>query len=104
MTSADTPLVTRMRVIPVAGLDSMLLNLSGAHRPFFTRNVVLLKDNASHIGMGEVPGGEEIRAALEAWRQLVVGCKIGDRDQGAGSGRSAFWQPGQSGPRLQTFD
>jgi hypothetical protein len=27
----DTPRVTALRVVPVAGLDSMLLNLSGAH-------------------------------------------------------------------------
>ena len=32
--SGPTPLVTAMRVIPVAGHDSMLLNLSGAHGPF----------------------------------------------------------------------
>ncbi len=28
------PVVTEMRVVPVAGHDSMLLNLSGAHGPF----------------------------------------------------------------------
>lgn len=27
----QTPVVTKMRVIPVAGHDSMLLNLCGAH-------------------------------------------------------------------------
>lgn len=30
--------IERMEVIPVAGYDSMLLNLAGAHEPFFTRN------------------------------------------------------------------
>lgn len=54
-----SPTVTEMLVIPVAGDDSMLLNLSGAHAPVFTRNVVILKDNAGHIGAGEVPGGEK---------------------------------------------
>ena len=54
-----------MRVIPVAGNDSMLLNLSGAHAPFFTRNVVVLTDDAGHTGAGEVPGGEQIRQVLE---------------------------------------
>ncbi len=34
-----TPKVTEMLVIPVAGQDSMLLNLCGAHGPFFTRNL-----------------------------------------------------------------
>ena len=48
-----------MRVIPVAGRDSMLLNLSGAHGPFFTRNLVVLTDSAGRTGVGEVPGGEK---------------------------------------------
>ena len=29
-----------MEDVPAAGHDSMLLNLSGAHGPFFTRNIV----------------------------------------------------------------
>ncbi len=37
------PTVTEMLVIPVAGEDSMLLNLSGAHGPLFTRNIVILR-------------------------------------------------------------
>ncbi len=50
MTSAATeattggPRVADLRVVPVAGYDSMLLNLSGAHGPCFTRNVVLVTD------------------------------------------------------------
>ena len=31
----DTPRVVAMRIVPVAGRDSMLLNLSGAHGPYF---------------------------------------------------------------------
>src|SRR5215210_331791 len=58
------PVVTEMQVIPVAGHDSMLLNLSGAHGPFFTRNVVVLTDDAGRTGLGEVPGGERIRMTL----------------------------------------
>src|SRR6202008_4850137 len=57
---ADTPRITAMRVIPVAGQDSMLLNLSGAHAPYFTRNLVILTDSAGRTGVGEVPGGEKI--------------------------------------------
>ena len=38
----NTPVITGFRVIPVAGRDGMLLNLSGAHAPFFTRNLVVL--------------------------------------------------------------
>ena len=41
---AKAPIITSMQVVPVAGHDGMLLNLSGAHGPFFTRNIVILKD------------------------------------------------------------
>ena len=53
-----------MRVVPVAGQDSMLMNLSGAHGPYFTRNIVILEDSNGRTGIGEVPGGEPIRATL----------------------------------------
>ena len=76
-TAASTPVITSMRVIPVAGRDSMLLNLCGAHAPFFTRNLVLLTDNAGHAGIGEVPGGEGILKALERAIPLVVGTELG---------------------------
>jgi glucarate dehydratase len=72
-----TPVVRSMRVIPVAGRDSMLFNLCGAHGPWFTRNLVLLEDSAGHCGIGEVPGGESICQALERSRELVVGKAIG---------------------------
>nr|WP_284342540.1 enolase C-terminal domain-like protein [Devosia nitrariae] len=65
-----------MRVVPVAGHDSMLLNLSGAHAPFFTRNVVILTDSHGHTGLGEVPGGEAITRTLEDARSLVEGHEI----------------------------
>jgi len=64
----SAPRVTAMRVIPVAGRDSMLLNLSGAHGPFFTRNLVLLTDSAGRTGAGETPGGEKIRRVLGGLR------------------------------------
>ena len=63
--SSGTPTIKEMQVVPVAGYDSMLLNLSGAHGPVFTRNVVLLKDNSGCTGVGEVPGGERIRQTLD---------------------------------------
>lgn len=73
----QSPVITAMRVIPVAGHDSMLLNLSGAHAPFFTRNVVLLRDSAGRTGAGEVPGGEKILRVLEDSRSLVLGRSLG---------------------------
>lgn len=72
-----TPTIVDMQVIPVAGRDSMLLNLAGAHSPFFTRNIVILKDSAGRTGVGEVPGSESIRATLERSRQLVIDSPIG---------------------------
>lgn len=74
---SGTPVITEMHVIPAAGYDSMLLNLCGAHAPFFTRNIVILKDTCGHTGVGEVPGGEGIRQTLDKARPLVTGQSIG---------------------------
>lgn len=72
------PVVVKMDVYPVAGHDSMELNLSGAHAPFFTRNVVVLEDSTGELGVGEVPGGEKITNALNQIIPLVLGTKISD--------------------------
>src|SRR6185503_18555658 len=76
-TVTSAPRVTDMKVVPVAGQDSMLLNLSGAHAPYFTRNLVILSDSAGNTGVGEVPGGEKIRQTLEDSRDLVIGQGLG---------------------------
>jgi len=99
-----TPAITEMTVVPVAGYDSMLLNLSGAHGPFFTRNIVVLKDEAGRTGLGEVPGGERIRATLEQSRPLVVGMRIGTYHQILGQVRAKFAGMDSGGRGLQTFD
>ena len=75
---SHAPVVTSMRVVPVAGQDSMLLNLSGAHGPYFTRNILILQDSAGNTGLGEVPGGEKIRQTLEEARRLIVGQPVGN--------------------------
>ena len=62
----------------VAGRDSMLMNLSGAHAPFFTRNIVVIKRQLGHTGVGEIPGGEKIRKTLEDAIPLVVGKTLGE--------------------------
>jgi len=74
---AATPVVTEMRVIPVAGYDSMLMTLSGAHAPYFTRNLVVLTDSSGNRGVGEIHGGEHTQAELESYIPLVVGQPIG---------------------------
>jgi glucarate dehydratase len=93
-----------MLVIPVAGHDSMLLNLSGAHGPFFTRNIVMLKDNAGHTGLGEVPGGEKIRRTLEDARALVLGRAVGDYNTVLNSVRERFADRDAGGRGIQTYD
>ncbi|KAA8562115.1 Glucarate dehydratase [Pseudomonas extremaustralis] len=98
------PVVTHLDVIPVAGHDSMLLNLSGAHGPFFTRNIVILKDSAGHIGVGEVPGGERIRETLEDARSLVIGKPIGQYQAILNAMRRTFAARDSGGRGLQTFD
>jgi glucarate dehydratase len=93
-----------MQVIPVAGRDSMLLNLSGAHFPFFTRNIVILKDNAGHTGLGEVPGGELIRRTLEDSKPLVIGRPVGAYHGVLNAIRGSFADRDAGGRGLQTFD
>jgi glucarate dehydratase len=98
------PVVTELRVVPVAGHDSMLMNLSGAHGPFFTRNVVILKDASGQAGVGEVPGGEKIRETIEDARALVVGRSIGAYNAVINEVRRRFADRDAGGRGLQTFD
>jgi glucarate dehydratase len=102
--SREAPVVTEMSVIPVAGHDSMLLNLSGAHGPFFTRNLVILKDNAGKTGVGEVPGGTRIRQTLEDARPLVIGQPIGMYNNVLNEVRRRFADRDAGGRGTQTFD
>ena len=100
----NTPRVTGLRVIPVAGRDSMLLNLSGAHAPFFTRNLIVLTDNAGRTGVGEVPGGEKIRQTLEDTRELLIDAPIGDVQRLLNAVRTRFADRDAGGRGQQTFD
>ena len=88
-----SPTVTEMQVIPVAGMDSMLLNLCGAHAPYFTRILVLLKDSAGNTGMGEVPGSSGILRALERLVPLVTGTQIARYNHTLNTLRSAIAGP-----------
>ncbi|HUH59740.1 MAG TPA: glucarate dehydratase [Candidimonas sp.] len=104
MTLAGTPVIASLRAVPVAGHDSMLMNLSGAHGPFFTRNLLILTDSAGRTGVGEVPGGENIRATLEEATQLVVGQSIGNVQSVLNMVRQRFADRDAGGRGLQTFD
>ncbi|GAA3710878.1 enolase C-terminal domain-like protein [Gordonia hankookensis] len=102
--TTTTPVVTEMRVVPVAGRDSMLLNLSGAHAPYFTRNLVILTDSEGNTGVGEVPGGEPIRITLDDSRPLVEGRRIGDHNAVLQDIRRTFADRDKGGRGDQTFD
>ncbi|WP_323122219.1 glucarate dehydratase [Burkholderia alba] len=100
----DTPRIVNLRAIPVAGRDSMLLNLSGAHGPFFTRNLLILTDSAGRTGVGEVPGGESIRQTLDDARAIVVGAALGNYQAVLNDVRRRFADRDAGGRGLQTFD
>ena len=104
MPTTDTPRITQLQVIPVAGRDSMLLNLSGAHGPYFTRNILILTDSAGRTGVGEVPGGEKIRQTLEDTGALVIGQPIGSYLGILQGMQQQFAGRDTGGRGLQTFD
>jgi glucarate dehydratase len=104
MADTKTPVITELRVVPVAGHDGMLMNLSGAHGPFFTRNVVICKDSAGNTGVGEVPGGEKIRQTLEDAKPLVVGRPIAGYLAVLAAMRRQFADRDAGGRGQQTFD
>jgi glucarate dehydratase len=104
MAAHSTPNITELRVVPVAGRDSMLLNLSGAHGPFFTRNLLILSDSAGRTGVGEVPGGEKIRQTLEDARALIVGQPLGSQQRLLQEVQKKFADRDSGGRGLQTFD
>ena len=104
MAKNHTPQIIKLQVIPVAGHDSMLLNLSGAHGPFFTRNILILTDSAGRTGVGEVPGGEKIRSTLEEATQWVVGQSIGNVQAVLKNLHQKFSDRDVGGRGLQTFD
>ncbi|WP_369275037.1 enolase C-terminal domain-like protein [Streptomyces sp. R11] len=98
------PVVTRFSVHPVAGHDSMLLNLSGAHAPYFTRNVVVIEDSEGRTGLGEVPGGEKITRTLRDAEPLVVGARVGDYKRVLSAIGSTFADRDTGGRGTQTYD
>jgi glucarate dehydratase len=102
--TSSTPKIKSLRAIPVAGCDGMLLNLSGAHSPYFTRNLVVITDTAGRTGVGEVPGGEKIRQTLEDAAALLIGQSIGNHAALLRRLSQAFTDRDAGGRGLQTFD
>ncbi len=99
-----TPKIVDMKVYPVAGRDSMLLNLSGAHAPYFTRNIVILEDSRGNLGVGEVPGGQKITSTLEDARPMVIGQTVANYKAVKQAMFHAFSGRDEGGRGLQTFD
>lgn len=99
-----TPVITDMKIFPVAGRDCMLLNLSGAHGPYFTRNVVILTTDKGETGIGEVPGGEKILRTLEDSKSMVIGSSLGNYKDVLNKVHASFLDRDTSGRGLQTFD
>src|ERR1043165_10078317 len=102
--SVKQPTVTAFAVYPVAGRDSMELNLSGAHGPYFTRNIVVLTDSEGRTGLGEVPGGERITQTLRDAESLVVGAKVGDYKRALREIGARIAERASGGLRVPTLD
>jgi len=100
----SSPRIAGLRIVPVAGQDSMLLNLSGAHGSYFTRNLAILTDEGGNTGVGEVPGGEKIRQVLEEAAPLVMGREIASYNAILNDVRRRFADRDTQGRGQQTFD
>ncbi|WP_323100466.1 enolase C-terminal domain-like protein [Intrasporangium sp. YIM S08009] len=99
-----SPKIATVEVVPVAGHDSMLLNLSGAHGPFFTRNVVIVTDSDGNTGLGEVPGGEKIAGTIREAANLLQGKEIARFRQLLRLVADTFADRDAGGRGVQTFD
>jgi len=101
---SSTPTIVSIEAVPVAGHDSMLLNLSGAHGPFFTRNIAIITDSEGNTGLGEVPGGEAIRTTIEEAGALLTGQPIALYRQLLRQVSERFADRDSTGRGAQTFD
>ncbi|SDD83129.1 enolase C-terminal domain-like protein [Auraticoccus monumenti] len=96
--------IASVEVVPVAGHDSMLLNLSGAHGPYFTRNITVVTDSEGRTGLGEVPGGEAIRSTIEEAGRLLADQPVARFRSLLRQVAAAFADRDAGGRGLQTFD
>ena len=100
----SAPTIESVEVVPVAGYDSMLLNLSGAHGPFFTRNIVLVTDSSGHVGLGETPGGGAITRTLALAGDRIKGRPVMEYKTLLREISTQFAFQDASGRGEQTFD
>lgn len=102
--TATGPAVAQVEVVPVAGHDSMLLNLSGAHGPYFTRNIVIITDDEGRTGLGEVPGGQKITSTIEEAGRRLTGQPVARFRSALREISQAFADLDAGGRGNQTFD
>lgn len=102
--SEHKPRIADVEVVPVAGYDSMLLNLSGAHGPFFTRNIVIITDDEGRTGLGEVPGGGKITETIEEAGRRISGRPVAEFRSMLREVAAAFADRDAGGRGSQTFD
>ncbi|WP_033522675.1 glucarate dehydratase, partial [Bifidobacterium bohemicum] len=96
--------IEKMEVIPVAGYDSMLLNLSGAHGPFFTRNIVIMTDTDGYVGVSEVPGTKKVTDVLNEVRSMVEGQPLSQWKNVVRTIHDKYASLDEGGRGDQTFD
>ena len=101
---AVIPKVTEVKIIPVAGYDSPTLTLSGCHYPFFTRNIVIIKDDSGNQGIGEIHGGEPIKKSLESYIPFVIGHDISDYRNIIKNIQEKIGHPDDKGEGIQKLD
>ena len=100
----DAPRVTEMQVIPSPPTRQHAAQSGAALTACFTRNLVILRDAAGHTGVGEVPGGERIRATLVDAQPLVTGASIGTYKELLARVHERFGALDAGGRGVQTFD
>ncbi|MDN3525774.1 enolase C-terminal domain-like protein [Halomonas sabkhae] len=98
------PKITQMKIVPVAGEDGFLLNLSGGHAPWFIRCVLVLEDESGNRGVGEIPSSDGILKGLEQCRELVEGSRVNDVKQTLNRVRLLLASNGREERGRQTFD
>lgn len=81
----------------------MLSDLSVAHGPYFTRNVVITEDEG-RTGLGEVPGGEKITATLREAGERFIGLPVAGFSSALRGVSEAFADRDADGRGEQTFD
>lgn len=99
------PKITSLKVVPVAGFDSMLLTLSGAHAPLFTRNIIIVTDDSGNEGIGEIHGGDDIAKMLTSYESIIIGRPISEYRGILNDVRKNGWRAeNDSGQGLQELD